>query len=61
MKKGVLISVIAFVAFVSAIIGAVYVLKKRGLLFNGSCCEFDFCDCGCEEDDDDTVEAVEGE
>lgn len=51
MKKGTLFGIIAFIAFLSAVAGALYVLKKRGLLLCDCCdLEFDDCDCGCNDD-----------
>jgi len=65
MKKSTLIYIIVgLVALISAVAGALYVLKKRGILFLDDCCEFDYDDCGCESDDcqcnlDDVAEVIE--
>ena len=60
MKKSFLISIIAIVAFVSAIVGTIYVLKKNGLLFNDCCCEFDLDDCCCcKEDSKESIEEAD--
>lgn len=51
MKKGTLVGIVALVAFLAAIVGALVVLKKRGILFS-DCCEF-CCDDDCDCDDED--------
>ena len=58
MKKGTLVAIIAVVAFLSAVVGAIFVLKKRGILFcDDCCCDLDFDECSC--DDEEASENVE--
>lgn len=57
MKKGSLIAIIiGLVSLISAIIGALYVLKKRGILFTDDDYDYDFDDF-----DDDEPEITEAE
>lgn|GEM_PF-6372320 len=49
MKKGKLFGIVAIIAFITAIVGTLYVLKKRGLISFENCCDFDFDDCCCDE------------